>query len=125
MPLRRFLSSNFPPLLCSELELRGWRQLLLLDRELPETGEAIMADATIRASLLRRSAWDDQAVSVVNALCPHWPPLCTRTSLERRASQDIDVDPTDALRLALGLDPSLPWDLFMAAPSSVPSDLRV
>ncbi len=125
MPLRRFLASNFPPLLCSELELRGWRQLLQLDRELAETGESIMADATIRASLLRRSVWDDQAISVVNALCPHWLPLCTRTSLECRALQDAVVNPTDALRLALGLDPSLPWDLFMAAPSSVPSDLRV
>jgi hypothetical protein len=34
------------------------------------------------------------------------------------------VDPSDVLRIALGLDPSLPWDRFLAGQPSVPSVLR-
>ncbi len=114
MPLRTFLASSCPSLLCSEEELQGWKQLLSLEQEPADAGAAVILDfARIRTSLVHRSVWDDHTVDMINALCPHWPPLWT--SIQWRDY---------VFRVALGLDPSLPWDSLMEDPSTIPALLR-
>jgi hypothetical protein len=130
MPLRTFLTSSCLYLVCSESELSRWKQLLSLEPEPADAGaDTLLEDTQLQAYLLRKVQWDSQSVSVMNALCPHWPPLLTRASVEQQARKTVDAGThssanlEDAYRAALGLDPSLPWDLFFEDPLSIPSAL--
>ncbi len=112
----------------SESEIRCWKQLLVFDFGTPDEEDDILEDARIRDRLLRAARQNERAVAAVNFLCPHWPPLRSRTSLDREVeaalAADKLTDPDDIHRAIFGLDPSLPWDLFLDDPDSLSLEQR-